>query len=61
MKTTRKDAINQIRYAGYHQDQAQLVRLYVENHISYLTAKQAYFEGYIARKNGVKCTCHMCT
>ena len=42
---TRKQALQAIRAAGAEGDKAKLVRLYVENRISYSAALAAYAEG----------------
>jgi len=56
----RADAIQHLRYAGYHGDRAAFTRLCVEARISYQAAKKAYGEGQAARSRGVKCTCRDC-
>jgi hypothetical protein len=57
---TRKIALENIKYAGYHQDPATLIRLYTENRISFLVAQDAYREGYRFKQAGMKCTCSVC-
>lgn len=56
----RKDAINHIRIAGYHQDSASFVRLYVENRVSRQVANEAYANGVKQREAGIKCNCYEC-
>ncbi len=57
----RKDAINHIKFAGYHGDNARATRLYIENRISIAVVKAAYREGAQCKANGMKCTCYDCT
>lgn len=54
-------ALERLKYAGYHGDTAALVRLYVQNRISYPVAQEAYRRGQNAKIFGVKCTCSACT
>lgn len=56
----RADAIAYLRLAGYHDDRGEFTRLYIENRISYASAKQAFADGRAMRENGVKCGCRAC-
>ena len=56
----RQDALNLIRYAGYHNDAASLTRLYVENRVSLETARAKFREGAQMKANGMKCQCREC-
>lgn len=56
----RQDALAWLRIAGYHNDQAQFARIYVENRISYQVAIGKFREGIQARANGMKCSCQDC-
>lgn len=49
-----------IRNAGYHNDSKELVRLYIENRVSYKVAQDEFRKGIRAKENGVPCTCSMC-
>lgn len=49
-----------IRYAGYHSDLARMMRLYVENKVSYQVAQTEYNAGTERKKNGTKCNCKDC-
>lgn len=57
---TRKDALGWIRIAGYHGDDKSMVRLYVENRISYQVAIAEFRRGAAAKKAGVPCACRDC-
>lgn len=56
----RADALLRLEYAGYHNDTKTLVRLYIENRISYPTAQAAFKKGSTRRANGLKCHCREC-
>jgi len=56
----RTDLINRLRVAGYHDDQAALVRLYTENRIRYDKAIRTFDEGKRLRRSGVRCDCYEC-
>lgn len=56
----RKDALNHIRVAGYHEDKKSFIRLKVENRVSNQCANDAYREGMRQRDAGVKCNCYEC-
>jgi hypothetical protein len=57
---TRKQILESIKVAGYHNDDKAFIRLYTENHISYAKAQEARTLGIRARQNGVKCSCYAC-
>ncbi len=59
-KLTRKEAINLIQFAGYHNDPAASTRLYIENRISQAAAQRAFATGAQKRKQGMPCGCHDC-
>ena len=54
------DALIALRIAGYHNDSKAFSRLYVENRISLLAAKQAWDEGRRQQHAGMPCTCDAC-
>ncbi len=56
----RKDALNLIRYAGYHLDLDKAIRVYVENRISYQVYVNTYREGIEAKLSNLPCTCSIC-
>ena len=56
----RKDALNLIRYAGYHNDTAMGMRVYVENRVSYKAYLDTFRKGIKDRQNGRACTCSSC-
>uniref|UniRef100_A0A6M3JHA0 Uncharacterized protein n=1 Tax=viral metagenome TaxID=1070528 RepID=A0A6M3JHA0_9ZZZZ len=57
---TRKQLINQIVYAGYHNDLDQGTRLFVENRISMQAYRKAFERGRLLFRNGMKCNCPEC-
>lgn len=57
----RKDALNALRFAGYHGDHGTATRLYIENRISRDSANAAFYEGARAKKNGMPCGCKECS
>ena len=59
-RMTRKRALAAIFAAGYHEDRKTFTRVYVENRVSFLAANREYIDGQIARRNGLRCTCHEC-
>jgi hypothetical protein len=56
----RQDALGWLRIAGYHGDQAQFTRIYVENRVSYPVAIGQYREGARLKAVGMKCSCSEC-
>lgn len=56
----RADAMTYLTIAGFHEDRAAFTRLYIENKISYGSAKAAYEQGRAAKARGVRCTCIDC-
>lgn len=56
----RKQAIAQIKYAGYHGDTARGMRVYIENRISYQVYIETFRAGARAKKSGMPCTCSQC-
>jgi hypothetical protein len=57
---TRKQILEAIKVAGYHNDDKAFLRLYTENHISYTAAQEARTKGIRARQQGVRCSCYAC-
>lgn len=57
---TRKDTLAAIRAAGYHNDQRQLIRLYVENRIPVRKAFREFDQGRALRTLGMPCSCAEC-
>jgi hypothetical protein len=57
---SRKQILESIKVAGYHQDDQAFLRLYTENRIGYSAAQAARTEGILARQKGVKCSCYAC-
>lgn len=49
-----------IREAGYHNDQRQFTRLYVENRISLPVALAEFRNGSAQKASGMKCGCMAC-
>lgn len=49
----RELTISHLRIAGYDNDNATWMRLYVENRISYAVAKQAWADGVRMRNAGI--------
>src|SRR6266404_763357 len=56
----RKAALGACRVAGYHDDTRSFVRAYVENRISYTSAKTEWNRGAQMKKAGVVCDCFFC-
>lgn len=56
----RADLIARLRTAGYHDDQAAFVRLYVEHRVRIDVARRAYAEGEKLRAAGIRCDCFEC-
>ncbi len=56
----RKDAIALAKIAGYHDDEKAIIRLRVENRISYSVLQEAYLQGARKRAKGMPCTCSDC-
>ena len=56
----RSVAIDLLRFAGYHGDVASFTRLYIENRVSYASAKKAFAAGAHARQSGMRCGCSDC-
>jgi transposase len=56
----RKDVLELIKVAGYHNDTKTHTRLYVENRISMSSANEYWSMGVQAKKNGIKCNCNSC-
>ena len=57
---TRKQALACIRVAGFHDDSAAFTRLYLENRVSLVAARQAFQDGRAAEANGARCSCCDC-
>ena len=56
----RKDVLESIKLAGYHNDSRLFTRLLCENRISRKAADDAYRAGTILRGTGFVCTCSDC-
>lgn len=56
----RKDALQYLKYAGYHNDSKEFIRLYVENRVSISVAREWFAKGQQAKAGGVKCNCYQC-
>jgi len=56
----RSDAINAIRFAGYHGDKSTFTSLYIENRVSRSGAEKAFRDGQAAKKSGQRCGCMDC-
>jgi hypothetical protein len=56
----RKDALVLIRVAGYHEDTAAGIRLYVENRVSFEAYTVVFQRGRAMKAAGVKCSCIDC-
>ena len=56
----RSEALELIKYAGYHNDIKSYIRLLVENRISKVNADIAFNNGKIQKQKGVKCHCFIC-
>lgn len=56
----RKDALNALRFAGYHGDNARATVLYIENRVSIAAANEAFAQGARAKRNGIPCGCNDC-
>lgn len=52
--------ISLMRIAGYHDDKAKFMRLYIEHRIAFAKAQSAFNEGRRLKQNGMRCTCHEC-
>lgn len=52
--------LSHLRVAGYHDDSATFTRLYIENRISYDSAKKEYLKGQKMKADGIGCTCPDC-
>ena len=56
----RKDSLAWLRIAGYHNNTAAFVRLYVENRVSRTAADKAWDQGVKYKKDGGTCSCREC-
>jgi hypothetical protein len=57
----RKDALNAIMYAGYHEDTRTGTRLFIENRISFEVYNAKFNEGRQRKRNGQRCGCSECS
>ena len=55
-----RQAITQLRQAGYHDDQQRLKTLQAASKISPPLATRAFKEGRRLRANGIRCGCNIC-
>ena len=56
----RKQAIEDIKVAAYHEDIKQAMRIYVESRVSHRSYTLAVAEGRRLKAAGVPCSCHGC-
>ena len=56
----RKNALDYMRIAGYHDDKAAFYRLYVEHRISKAAADEAWSAGVKQKNDGATCNCYRC-
>ena len=56
----RKDVLDLIRIAGYHDDREEFMRLFCENRVRYAAALAAYDVGVGQKASGMKCACFHC-
>jgi hypothetical protein len=56
----RKSALVALRVAGYHEDMATWVRVYVENRVSRTAADAEWSRGKAMKAAGVGCSCPDC-
>ena len=54
-------ALRRAKYAGYHDDTQELVRVMVESRVRGTRLQDAWMEGKRARAAGVPCGCMHCT
>jgi len=60
MVVKRKDVLDLIRIAGYHEDERAYMRLYCETRIGRAAAREAYETGLRQKAGGMKCSCFHC-
>lgn len=56
----RKQALAAIKFAAYHNDSREALRVYVENRISRAAYEKAWAAGVELKKGGMRCTCYRC-
>lgn len=56
----RKDAIELLKLAGYHEDSSAFTRVYLDSNLSRNAADAAYNLGYELKEGGMPCTCAKC-
>lgn len=59
-KMKRKDALELVKFCGYHGDNKRATRILVEAHISMKAWQDAYKQGQRAKQLGIKCNCPEC-
>lgn len=59
-KMTRKQRLDAIKVAGYHDDRRTATRLYIEGRLSLPAMQEAFAQGARARAAGVPCSCFEC-
>jgi len=58
---TKKETINWMRFAGYHDDSAAFTRLLIERGaVGYTAAMEAWSHGVRCKEQGMKCHCPKC-
>jgi len=57
---TRKQRLEAIKVAGYHDDRRTATRLYIEGRLSLPAMQEAFAKGAQARAAGVPCSCFEC-
>jgi hypothetical protein len=57
----RKDTLNWLKIAGYHNNQSAYVRIFVEGRVSREAADEAWRRGIDAKAAGMPCHCKDCT
>ena len=56
----RKDALNWVKIAGYHNNSELGTRVYIESRLSRRAYDDAWASGMDAKRNGMPCTCREC-
>lgn len=56
----RKDAIELIKFCGYHGDKARATRILIDARISMTAWQKAYRDGQRAKQLGIPCNCADC-
>jgi hypothetical protein len=56
----RQDALNRIRYSGYHNDVRTMLEIRLRHRISHEAAMESFAAGARAKRNGIPCGCYQC-